>query len=151
MAEATFTVALEPRQVQALLAGSSGAIMADLLRRGRNVVNRARVLCPVDEGTLRASIEAVPMRGPDGLPMVQVGSRLKYAIYVHEGTGIYGPRGTPIRPVRASILRWPAKNNSGSGRRRYRGGQTETWVYARQSSGSPARPFLRDALPEAQR
>lgn len=151
MAEASFTVELEPRQVQALLAGSSGQVMADLLRRGRNVVNRARVLCPVDEGTLRASIEAVPSRGPDGLPMVRVGSRLPYAIYVHEGTGIYGPRGTPIRPVRASILRWPAKNNSGVGRRRYKGGSTAKWIYARQSSGSPPRPFLRDALPEAQR
>lgn len=116
-------------------------------RRGQRVLNAARRLCPVDEGRLRASL-AMEMRQQTEGPVVRVGSNLKYAIYVHEGTGVYAGRG-PIRPKSGKYLRWPAKNNSGSGRRRYKSGRTSRYVFAKQVRGIPSRPFLRDALPAA--
>lgn len=38
----------------------------------------------------------------------EVANARSYAIFHQEGTGIYGPRKTPIRPVRAKALRIPA-------------------------------------------
>lgn len=52
-----------------------------------------------------------------------------YALYQHEGTGIYGPKGTPIRPQRARVLTWIDPD---SGRR----------VYAKEVKGTPAIKFL---------
>jgi len=112
------------------------------------VLNRARVLCPVDQGQLRASL-TMEVISRDGDPVVRVGTNVKHAIWVHEGTGIYGPRKTPITPKRARLLRWPVKNQSGSGRRRFRGGATQQYAYAKSVKGVRPRPFLRDALPAA--
>lgn len=56
------------------------------------VVNEAKKLCPVDNGPLRASIiHQVKMSGSaiEGY----VGATMKYAVYVHQGTGIYAVDG----------------------------------------------------------
>ncbi len=37
---------------------------------------------------------------------VFVGSGASYAVYVHEGTGIFGPRRQPIRPRTKRVLFW---------------------------------------------
>lgn len=128
-----------------LLTSPQGPVWQELHRQGRQVLQRARVLCPVDQGQLRASL-LMEMDTENGVPVARVGTNVRYALYVHQGTGIYGPRKTPIRPVRARFLRWPVKNQSGVGRRRYRRGATERYAYAKQVKGSPARPFLTDAL-----
>lgn len=80
--------------------------------------------------------------------IVRIGSNLPYAIWVHEGTGIYAGKGY-ITPKRSTLLRWPNKNNSGSGSRRYSGGATGKYVFAKRVKGVRGRPFLRDALPAA--
>lgn len=144
------SVVLDQAALNQLLRGQNGMVWQEIHRRSNRVLNRARVLCPVDEGRLRASL-AVEMRREGDEAVGRVGTNLVYGLYVHEGTGIYGPRKTPIKPVRARILRWPAKNNTGGGRRRYRGGATARYVYAKQSKGSPAKPFLANALPAAAR
>jgi len=131
------------------LTDPSGPIGSDLRRRGQRVLNAARRNCPVDEGRLRASLTMVIERVPGGL-VARIGSNLKYARYVHDGTGIYGPRARPITPRNGRWLRWPVKNNSGVGRRRYAGGATAAFMYARSVRGMRGRPFLRDALPAAQ-
>lgn len=106
----------------------------ELVRRANRVKNRAQQLAPVDKGVLRSSI-GVEYRG-DGRGMVaRVGSSVDYALYVHEGTGLYG-RGGLIRPVRAKVLAWRGRG-PGS-----RGGM----VFRAFSRGSRGRPFLRDAL-----
>lgn len=128
-----------------LLRSPSGGVMLDLQRRANRILNKARTLAPVDQGALRASLHSEPVM-IDGNPGYRIGSPLKYAIYVHEGTGIYG-KGAPITPKSGRFLRWPAKNNSGSGSRRYAGGATKGFIYAKSVKGSPGRPFLRDALP----
>lgn len=144
---ASVSVRLDNRAIAAQLTGPNGAVARDLLRRGQRVQNAARRLAPVDEGRLRASI-TTEVRGSGPSLTVRVGSNLKYAVYVHEGTGIYAGRGY-IYPKRGRYLRWPVKNNSGSGNRRYRGGSTSRYAFAKRVRGVKGRPFLRDALDAA--
>lgn len=131
-----------------LLTSPQGPVWQQLHRQGRQVLQRARVLCPVGRGggTLKASL-TMEMDTENGLPVARVGTNLKYAIWVHQGTGIHGPRKTPIRPVRARFLRWPVINQGGKGqRRRYKGGETAQYAFAKSVKGVEARPFLTDAL-----
>lgn len=128
-------VRIEQAAMDRLLRSPSGGVARDLLRRGRNVESEAKRLCPVNSGRLRSSITA-DLRLDGGLPTMRVGTNVAYARYVHDGTGIYGPRRTPIRPVRASILRFEVRGEI---------------VWARQTRGSPPRPFLAQALGAARR
>ncbi|ONK13137.1 HK97 gp10 family phage protein [Streptomyces sp. MP131-18] len=91
----------------------------------------ARARCP-GNGPLRASIQSEITDRP-GEVLGEVFSDLDYARYVHEGTGVYGPRRRPIRPVRRQVLTW---RDLGSGER----------VFARQVEGQRPRPFLMDGL-----
>lgn len=141
-------VKIHAQELNHLLSAPGGAVWMDLHVRGNRVLNRARQLVPVDTGALRASLTMEHIT-VGGAPAVRIGSALPYAIYRHEGTGIYGPKGAPIRPVSATVLRWPATNNSGSGARRYRGGATAAYVFARQVRGTPGVAYLLDALPAA--
>lgn len=67
--------------------GGTGSPMgARLAATGVRVQTRAKRLCPVDTGRLRASIQtSAPFRRGDRL-VVAVGSNVKYARYVEEGT-----------------------------------------------------------------
>lgn len=109
-------------------------VRRDMLRRTNNVANRAKVLAPVDKGTLRSRIRAEVRSEPEG-PVGFVISDAPHSLAVHDGTGIYGPKGRPIRPRTKSVLRFPVKGGG--------------IVYARQVRGMRGRPFLRDALPAA--
>jgi len=95
------------------------------------VATEARRRCPVDTGALRASIRSqVTAHGSE--VRGEVYSDLDHAAYVHQGTGIYGPRNRPIQPRRAKVLAWPRP-----------GGGT---VFARQSRGQRPQPWLLEAL-----
>ena len=83
---------------------------------------------PVDEGKLAGNF---------GLEQVdeiswRVFTNTEYAQFVHDGTGIFGPRGAPIVPVAAKVLHWIAK-----------GGEE---VFARSVKGSPPNPFVDRAI-----
>ena len=139
-------VVLNPSEVKSLLTGAQGPVFRILNQKANQVKNVAVSLAPVDQGKLRSSI-ASTVQNEGGQPVAYVGTNVDYAIYVHEGTGLYSKRNPRlIRPVRAKALRWPVKNQSGVGRRRYRGGQTAGYVFSKTSKGSPGRPFLTDAL-----
>lgn len=142
------TVRLDSAALRQVLTGPAGPVVGDLFRRANRVLNKARTLTPVDQGQLRASL-AVEMLSENGTPVARVGTNVKYALWVHEGTGIYGPRKTPITPVRKKLLAWPVKNQSGAGRRRFRGGSTARYAFAKQVAGVKPRPFLRNALDAA--
>lgn len=61
----------------------------DFLEKACLMVERdAKILCPVDDGTLRASITH-EVDGKEG----RVGTNVEYAPYVHQGTGIYAAMG----------------------------------------------------------
>lgn len=113
------------------------------------ILNVARRLAPVDTGALRASLTArVERRGNDVVGIV--GSNLPYALFVHDGTGIYAGRGM-ITARNGGLLRWPRTNNSYTstgGNRRFSGGQTSQWVFARAVRGVKGRPYLKLAVQE---
>lgn len=107
----------------------------DMTRRARNVANRAKVLSPVRTGRLRGQITpTVVIEG--GLPVGLVTASAPHSLFVHEGTGIYGPTGRPIVSKRpGGVLRFPGKGG--------------TVIFARSVKGSKPRKFLTEALPAA--
>lgn len=141
-------VRLDDAALQRMLTGTNGAAYQAVLRKGNQVLNLAIAECPVDEGRLRGSL-TLEMRDVGGLPVARVGSNLPYARFVHDGTGIYGPAHKRITPRNAKALRWPLKNNSGSGRRRYKNGKTAGYAFAKSVRGVEGRPFLLNALRRA--
>lgn len=151
MASAQVTLRLQGSMASAVAHGHLGRLRQEMVERGNRVRNAAVRLAPRDTGALAGSITMEVVSGPEG-PVVRVGSNLPYARFVHDGTGIYGPRGVPIRPVRARMLAWPVVNNryrQTGGSRRYKGGRTQRYAFAKQVRGVPPRPFLRDALKAA--
>jgi len=141
------TVRLDNAALNRELRSPGGAVARDILMRSNKVRNKALRLAPVDQGRLRQSI-TVEMTKSQNEIVGRVGTNVKYAIWVHEGTGIYAGKGY-ITPKRAKMLRWPVKNQSGQGRRRYKGGATAGYAYAKRVRGVKGRPFLRDAVKEA--
>lgn len=121
----------------------TGGLAKDMLRRGLKVEAQAkRNLAEangrpkrIDTGQTRASLNTrlVTYRT---LPAARVGSPLRRATWIHDGTGIYGPRRQPIRPTRAKRLRFKPKGAS-------------RFVYAKSVKGMKANPFLKDALSAA--
>ena len=131
--------------VQQLLTGTNGAVYRDMLRRGLLVETKAKTNLQsdpsrVDTGRLRGSIRA-RMITLDGVPTARVGTNVEYALFVHDGTGIYGPRGQYIVPVNKSVLRWKTKGMGKSSANGY--------TYAKKSSGMRPNPFLKNALSAA--
>lgn len=107
-----------------------GASRRELEIAARQVMNRAKVLAPVDTGRLRASIRIESRRTFTFRSVYTVGSDVSYAPMVHDGT-----RPHVIRPKRAQALRFRV------------GGRI---VYAKvvNHPGTRARPFLDRALRE---
>ena len=131
-------------QMQAALATDAGRWGN---RLGRQVVNAAKVRAPVDEGRLRSSITHTVTVVP-GSAVVRVGSPLEYARYVHEGTGVFGPKRQRIRPVSAKALKFPTPKQMGPLRAGARRPSKDKrgFVFADSVAGQPPNPFLTDAL-----
>jgi len=115
-----------------------------LLKRGLRVQAKARKLLGgdvnhikrVDTGNLRSSI-GVQLREYNGVPVVRIGTNVKYATYVRYGTGIYGPYRRPIVPKRAKVMVFKAKGGAG---------RKSGTVFTRRVVGIKANDFLGDAL-----
>jgi HK97 gp10 family phage protein len=127
---------VDKRALQMILSSPNGAVAKDLFRRGKKVEAKAKKNLNesprrIDTGTLRSSINT-QLLSLGGKPVVQVGTNLFYAIYVHEGTGIYGPKGRPITPKTAKMLSW--KNRKGAR------------IFAKSVKGMKPNPFLKNAL-----
>lgn len=126
-----------PRTLAAYLSSPAGPIAKDLFRRGKKVEAKAkrnlndRSPRRVDTGRLRSSI-TTQLVSIGGKPAVRVGTNVRYAIWVHEGTGIYGPKGTYIYPKVKKYLSWKKK-----------GGKR---VYAKRIKGMKPNRFLADAV-----
>lgn len=146
----TITHRLDITAIRALLTGPEGGVARDMLRRGLRVETRAKQNLQsdprrVDTGRLRSSINTQPIM-VDGVPAVVVGTNVKYAIYVHEGTGLYGPKAKYIVPVNKQVLRWKTRGHGMAARRKAgKGGYT----FAMRSSGMKPNHFLKNALPAA--
>ena len=78
------------------------------------------------------------VRGPGGLVVkteLSVPKEPKYAKWVHDGTGVYGPRGVPITPRKAPFMVFQIDGK---------------WFHKKSVQGQQPQPYLRDAVEEAQ-
>lgn len=137
------TVTLNEAEIQRLLRSPDGDVVKAVKRVATATANIARGLAPVDNGPLRASIRVSDVRTTAKEVKVWVYTPLEYGLYVHEGTGIYGPKGQPIRPKRGQYLRFEARNarTTAPGR--------GTIVYARSVRGQRPNRYLLNALRRA--
>ena len=132
---------LNPVEINRILHSPSGPTARELLKRGIRVQTKARRNLGgntgsgprrINHGLLRTSI-STQLRVEDADFVMRVGSGLYYARWVHDGTGIYGPRHQPIRPKTAKYLRWTDKQ-----------GKVH---FAKQVKGMRPNPYLKAALP----
>ncbi|WP_435111317.1 hypothetical protein [Nocardiopsis synnemataformans] len=122
-------------ELEELLRGPHGPVVQEVTSRSRTVSNLAKRKVGVDTGRLKGSIRFT-VRVQGSRVIGTVGSMVQYAPYHHEGTGIYGPRRQPIRPVKAKVLAFKPKGSRAT-------------VFATQVRGARPNPFLIDALREA--
>lgn len=97
-------------------------LVKGLMNAGKSVQKQAKLLCPVDEGRLRASIEVNQKNNKS----VSIGTNVEYAQYVEYGTGLKGDSSVPHTTK-------------------------EKWVYKKgdrfyTTSGNAPQPFLHLAL-----
>jgi Bacteriophage HK97-gp10, putative tail-component len=120
----------------------------DLLRRGLKVQAKARVLLGgtgsshpkrVRTGQLRSSVQ-VQLRKTNRHSVVRIGTGVKHGRFVHDGTGLYGPRRRKITPKRAKVLVF-SSTKYGAKRGKFRGK-----VVVRSVKGMRPNKFLKDAL-----
>lgn len=126
-------------KLQAVLASSDG-LYKDMFKRAVRVQSAARKNLSrppqrIDTGALRASINVNAFKW-QGLPAFRVGTNLKYAWFVHEGTGLYGPHHQLITPRQAQVMVFQSKK---LGKK----------VFTKTSKGMPPNPFMKDALSAA--
>lgn len=137
--------------VDALLRSRSGPVVQHVEAIVQAVRSEAVRNVKRDTGALAASHQAtVNVYGR--LVVGRVGTTLHYARYLHEGTGIYGPKQRPIYPVSAKVLRFkpgrmigplpPGKSGTSP---EDRGG----WIFARSVRGVPPHPWLVEAFERA--
>ncbi len=131
------------------LTGPGGSIMRDLMRRGRNVQRAARALVPKDQGRLKNSINlsTIPTTKTGIGIGVRVGTNVIYARYVHDGTGVYGPRGAIIVPRNTKTFKFQLRGLDAKGRRYKRTGIP--FLYPQSTKGQEGVAYLRLALPAA--
>lgn len=130
------------RQIQ----GPNGGVARDMLRRGLRVQALARKRAPARTGRLRGSISlATQNRVVMGVNtfVIVVGTNLKYAEWVHDGTGIYARHGF-ITPKGGKVLAFPSTRTR-TGRKR----KTEKLVLTPRVRGQKGKPFLAKALSAA--
>jgi hypothetical protein len=134
---------LHPGTISVLLRSPANGTARDMLRRGvrvqaaarRNLGGASGRPTRIDTGLLRSSIFVKPIVVGNA-PGAWIGTEVRYAMWVHDGTGIYGPRGQPIRPVHGRFLVFTPKG-------------APFPVFARSVKGMRPNPFLKDALPAA--
>lgn len=132
---------LNPAAIDDILTSPTGPVAHALLLRGYRVQAQARKNLGggpsgpkrIDTGKLRASISVVLRKKNSRTLTVYIGTSVEYAVWVHDGTGLYGPLHRPITPRTKRYLRFKPHGSS-------------TYVYARSVKGMRPNPFLADAL-----
>lgn len=119
--------------IQTLLRSPTGPVHRKVSSIVRKTDAIATATVKVDEGRLKNS-RVSGVRDEATRLVGYIEYTVDYALFVHEGTGIYGPRGRPIKPKRGEFLVFRIN------------GQL---VYARQVKGSRPDPWLVNALKKA--
>lgn len=134
---------LNQAAVSALLRSSSGGLARDMARRGlkvetaakRNLAGGNGAPRRINNGILRDTTQARPTTWK-GLPASRIGTPMRYARAVHDGTGLFGPKKRKITPKTKQALRFKPKGSS-------------RFIVRRSVKGMVANPFLADALAAA--
>lgn len=108
-------VRVNQAEYRRLTQSPAGPVVRQADRIGRRTVNQAKRNVKVDDGHLRASIDHSLTVSSRRVTM-RAGSPLDYGLYLHEGTGLYGPKRRVIRPVSAKFLRFEVKGPGPGGR-----------------------------------
>ncbi len=146
-------VTLHEGQIQAFFERHFGREMRALVREG-TALSKAR--CPRGlRGDLARSVKGGVERygAPDGGYRGYWGSDEPHALWVHNGTGIYGPNRTPIRPRSGQYLVFTpyriigVRTGTGVGGIRIPKNKRRS-VRSRQVRGQPATPFLTEPFRE---
>jgi hypothetical protein len=118
---------IDGARLEELLHSRTGAVGRYLDTRATIVQMAAKEDCPKRTGNLS---ERINRRWFDagGELAISVIAQTPYAMWVHEGTGIYGPLKRPIVPVHAKALSWI--------------GADGVRVFAKSVKGMRGRPFL---------
>lgn len=136
-------------QLEFILHSPIGPIAKDLIKRGKRVESAAKRNISgltgsgprrVDTGLLRNSISSHLIKAVTGLG-IRVGTNVYYARWVHDGTGLYGPKHTLIFPKHASVLVFPSKIYGA------KKGPFIGKVVVPYTKGMKPNPFLKNALP----
>jgi hypothetical protein len=132
---------LNPAAIEQVLTGPSGPVAKAMLVRGYRVQAQARKNLGggasgpkrVDTGKLRASISVQLKKKSSRVLAVQIGTNVRYAIWVHDGTGLYGPEHRMITPKTKRYLRFKPHGSN-------------KYVFAKAVKGMRPNPFLANAL-----
>lgn len=135
MARTTINTNYDRNSINNMLHSSNGMTGREITRRGARVLARAKELVGYDSGRLHNSLR-MSRATVGGEVAVTISTPVRYARYHHDGTGIYGRTGQPIRPVSAKALRFKPRGSTG-------------YVYAASVRGSRPNPFMREALEAA--
>jgi hypothetical protein len=133
----TVRVSINRANMTWFLTAPSGPIVRAVATYTRRTLNAGRAGAPVDTGAGRAAmhsdvvVEAGSIRGRVYLP--------KHLFFHALGTGIYGPKGRPIKPVNGKYLVWRAKGGA-------RAGGRAPLIFARQVKGVPRNDWMIAAL-----
>lgn len=145
----SFKHIFDPSVLQYMFNSPNGAVAKDLMKRGARVESRAKRNLSgiggsgpkrVDTGHLRSSIKHKLVFRTEGMS-VRIGTNVYYARWVHDGTGIYGPRKMVIKPKRAKALVWRSQLHG------QKSGKFRGYVVVKSVKGMRPNPFLAAALP----
>ena len=131
---------LDTVAVAVLLRDPAGGLSRNMLKRGVRVQKLARanlLRSPrrFASGRLYRSVRVIPVYN-NGYPGVRVGTDVKYARFVHDGTGLFGPRHHYIVPRNGKYLVFTPRGELVA-------------VFAKKVIGMKPNPFLKDALKAA--
>lgn len=129
---------IDINQVEAnrLLNSPQGEVADLVVSTGRLVLRAVRRETPVQDGDMKAANAMIVRVRPYRLYMARIINTDEAALWVHNGTGIYGARGRPITPRRAR----------GRGGRpaalQFEGKRDGELLYRRSVKGQPANRFM---------
>jgi bacteriophage HK97-gp10 putative tail-component len=136
----TVTVDVHHMEIANFLYAPGSPVRRNWRNLGQKVQRVAIRKAPKDTGRMAASI-SVAVHNVPGALIATIGTSARYALWVHEGTGIYAGHG-PIRPRSGKYLRFKVgPSPKGLARRKPR-----PVVYATEVAGQPPQPFLTAAL-----
>lgn len=120
---------VDSKELQRAFARAPGVVKAGVndwvKRTALRTERQAKMEVPVDQGILQNSI-----RTSLGNMTATVKPVAEYALPVHEGTGVYGPKKRPITPRSGKVLSFVV------------GGQR---IFVRSIKGQKPQPFMDDA------